>query len=192
MSAGAAGAAPLADGAQGAGEEQEGDHEYEHDASAESYGLEAAEKLGVMPERMFKTLVVKLDKAELAVGVVPVASMLNMKCMAKACGAKKAAMADPAEVQRATGYILGGVSPLGQKKRMPTVIDSSAGDFETVYVSAGRRGLDIELDPDAEWVVAPADLRSRSRNSAYLGETLTGRVKATFLRGRLTWRDEAE
>lgn len=122
-------------------------HEYEHDAKAESFGLEAAEKLGVDPQRMFKTLVVKLDGKALAVGVVPVSGMLNMKRMAKACGAKKAAMAGPPEVQRATGYVLGGVSPLGQKKRLKTIIDSTAGPFETVYVSAGRRGMDIELQP---------------------------------------------
>ena len=122
-------------------------HEYEHDESAESFGLEAAEKLGVDPDRMFKTLVVKLDKGPLAVGIVPVSCTLNMKRMAKACRAKKAAMATPAEVERATGYVLGGVSPLGQKKRMPTVIDETAGAFESVFVSAGRRGMDIELAP---------------------------------------------
>lgn len=84
----------------------------------------------------------------MAVGIVPVSSMLNMKHMAKACGAKKAAMASPAEVERATGYILGGVSPLGQKKRLNTVIDSSAGNFGTILVSAGKRGMDIELSPE--------------------------------------------
>jgi len=122
-------------------------HEYEHDASAESFGLEAAEKLGIAPERVFKTLVVKLDSRDLAVGIVPVALMLNMKRMAKAAGAKKAGMATPSEVQRSTGYVLGGVSPLGQKRRLKTVIDSTAEQFETVFVSAGRRGMDIELDP---------------------------------------------
>ena len=122
-------------------------HEYEHDASAESFGLEAAEKLGIAPERVFKTLVVKLDSRDLAVGIVPVSLMLNMKRMAKAAGAKKAGMATPSEVQRSTGYVLGGVSPLGQKRRLKTVIDSSAEQFETVFVSAGRRGMDIELDP---------------------------------------------
>ena len=127
-------------------------HEYEHDASAESYGMEAAEKLGIDPERVFKTLVVKLDGGQLAVGVVPVSAMLNMKRMAKACGAKKAAMASQAEVERSTGYILGGVSPLGQKNRLPTVLDATAEHFDTVLVSAGRRGMDIEL--------APADLKS--------------------------------
>lgn len=124
-------------------------HEYEHDPSAESYGLEAAEKLGIEPARMFKTLVVKLDKGTLAVGIVPVSSLLNLKRMAKACSAKKAAMAQPAEVERATGYVLGGVSPLGQKRRLPTVIDASAERFETVFVSAGKRGMDVELAPAA-------------------------------------------
>lgn len=123
-------------------------HEYQHDASSESFGLEAAEKLGIDPERVFKTLVVKLDKGQMAVGIVPVSSMLNMKRMAKACGAKKATMASPVEVERATGYVLGGVSPLGQKKRLKTVIDASAADFDTVFVSAGKRGMDIELKPE--------------------------------------------
>ena len=122
-------------------------HEYAHDASSESYGLEAAEKLGVPGEQVFKTLVVALDNKALAVGVIPVSSMLSMKLIAKATGAKKAAMADPADVERSTGYVLGGVSPLGQKKRLKTIIDSSAEKFATIYVSAGRRGLEIELSP---------------------------------------------
>ena len=122
-------------------------HEYTHDASRESYGLEAAEKLGVPGEQVFKTLVVALDNKALAVGVIPVSSMLSMKLIAKAAGAKKAAMADPADVERTTGYVLGGVSPLGQKKRLKTIIDSSAEKFATIYVSAGRRGLEIELSP---------------------------------------------
>lgn len=126
-------------------------HEYSHDPASASYGTEAAEKMGVDPSRVFKTLVVTVDGRELAVGVVPVSAMLSMKRIAKAAGAKKAAMADPAEVQRATGYVLGGVSPLGQKKRLKTFIDQSASDFDTVFVSAGRRGLEIEL--------APADLQ---------------------------------
>ena len=122
-------------------------HEYSHDASAESYGMEAADKLGLSPERVFKTLVVKLDGKDLAVAVIPVSSTLSMKLMAKAAGAKKAVMAEPQEVERATGYVLGGVSPLGQKKRLKTFIDTSAINFNTVYVSAGRRGLEIELAP---------------------------------------------
>ena len=123
-------------------------HEYDHDPSAPSFGLEAAEKLGVPPERVFKTLVVALDGKELAVGIIPVDAMLSMKLIAKAAGAKKAVMAQPADVERATGYVLGGVSPLGQKKRLRTFIDSSAEAFSTILVSAGRRGLDIELSPN--------------------------------------------
>ncbi len=123
-------------------------HEYHHDESAESYGLEAAEKMGVPEDRVFKTLVVSLDSKELAVGVIPVSSMLSMKLIAKAVGAKKAVMADKSDVERSTGYVLGGVSPLGQKRRLRTIIDSSAKNYSTVYVSAGRRGLEIELSPD--------------------------------------------
>ncbi|QBF81673.1 Cys-tRNA(Pro) deacylase [Shewanella maritima] len=123
-------------------------HEYQHDASSESYGLEASEKLGIAPEKVFKTLVVSLDSKELVVGIVPVNAKLCMKLIAKAVGAKKANMAEPSEVQRSTGYVLGGVSPLGQKKRLKTVIDASAQQQNTIYVSAGRRGLEIEISPD--------------------------------------------
>ena len=120
-------------------------HEYKHDSSSESYGLEAAEKIGVPETQVFKTLVVSLNNKELAVGIIPVSSMLSMKLIAKAVGAKKAEMAAQIEVERSTGYVLGGVSPLGQKKRLKTIIDSSAKNHATIYVSAGRRGLDIEL-----------------------------------------------
>lgn len=123
-------------------------HEYSHDPSSESYGLEAAEKLGVGEARVFKTLVVCLDGKELAVGVVPVSAMLSMKLVARAGGAKKAAMADKSDVERSTGYVLGGVSPLGQKKRLKTFIDTSAKNYTSIFVSAGRRGLEIELGPD--------------------------------------------
>ena len=123
-------------------------HEYDYDSSNESYGLEAAKKMGVPEARVFKTLVVSLDSKELAVGVIPVSSMLSMKRIARAAGAKKAAMATQSDVERSTGYVLGGVSPLGQKKRLKTIIDSSAKIHSTVYVSAGRRGLEIELCPD--------------------------------------------
>ena len=123
-------------------------HEYPHDPLSKSYGLEAAEKLAVPQASVFKTLIVSLDKKELAVGILPVASMLSMKLIAKAAGAKKAMMASQSEVERATGYILGGVSPLGQKKKLKTIIDSSALNHSTVYVSAGRRGLEIALDPN--------------------------------------------
>lgn len=120
-------------------------HEYLHDPAAASYGAEAAEKLGVPEDRVFKTLVVDLGNKELAVGVIPVAHKLSMKLIAKAAGAKKAAMAAVADVERSTGYVMGGVSPLGQKKRLRTVVDASARSFDTIYVSAGRRGLEIEL-----------------------------------------------
>lgn len=123
-------------------------HQYAHDPAHDSYGKEAAEQLGITEERVYKTLVVQLDKRSLTVAVIPVSSMLSMKQIAKAAGGKKAAMADKELVERTTGYVLGGVSPLGQKKRLLTVIDSSAKDFSTIFVSAGRRGLEIELNPD--------------------------------------------
>jgi Cys-tRNA(Pro)/Cys-tRNA(Cys) deacylase len=123
-------------------------HEYQHDPSAESYGLEAADKLDIARERVFKTLVVAIGDKELAVGVIPVSSKLNMKLMAKALGVKKVSMAETSDVERSTGYILGGVSPIGQKKRLKTVVDSSASVYPTIFVSAGRRGLEIELNPN--------------------------------------------
>ncbi|MFA5529253.1 MAG: Cys-tRNA(Pro) deacylase [Thiohalomonadaceae bacterium] len=123
-------------------------HAYEHDPSCAAYGTEAAEKMGVAATRVFKTLVVQLDGKVFAVGIIPVAAQLSMKLMAKAAGAKKATMADKQDVERITGYVLGGVSPLGQKRRLKSFIDASARPFPTVYVSAGRRGLEIELAPD--------------------------------------------
>jgi Cys-tRNA(Pro)/Cys-tRNA(Cys) deacylase len=122
--------------------------EYEHDANCDSYGKEAAEKLGLDEHRVFKTLVVSTGDNQLAVAVIAVPNMLSMKRMAKALGVKKAVMADKDDVLRSTGYVLGGVSPLGQKKRLKTVIDTSAKKFSTIYVSAGRRGLDLELNPE--------------------------------------------
>jgi Cys-tRNA(Pro)/Cys-tRNA(Cys) deacylase len=121
-------------------------HHYEHDSDHSSYGLEAVEKLAVTPERVFKTLVVKLDSTQLVVAILPVNSMLSMKSVAKAFGGRKAEMADKVAAQRSTGYVLGGVSPLGQKKPLKTVIDDSAQQHATIYVSAGRRGLEIELN----------------------------------------------
>lgn len=120
-------------------------HDYVHDSQAESYGLEAAEKLGIAAEQVFKTLVVQSETATLAVAIVPVNTTVNFKKMAKAIGCKKVQMAEPKQVERSTGYVLGGVSPLGQKKRLLTIIDSSAQAQATIYVSAGRRGLEIEL-----------------------------------------------
>ena len=122
-------------------------HEYKHDVGNSAYGLEAAEKLGLDPRQVFKTLVVKLDDRSLAVAILPVSGMLSMKAMAKALSGKKAELADKTEVERSTGYVLGGVSPLGQKKRLRTVIDSSAASLDSMFVSAGRRGLEIELTP---------------------------------------------
>lgn len=119
---------------------------YEHDPSAASYGLEAAEALGVDPERVFKTLLVSVD-GRLAVGIVPVAGQLDLKAVAAALGGKRAAMADPAAAERATGYVVGGISPVGQRRAHPTVLDVAATTFPTVLVSGGRRGLDVELAP---------------------------------------------
>lgn len=122
-------------------------HAYRHDPASESYGAEAAEKLGVPAARVFKTLVVRLDNHEFAVGVIPVSSMLSLKHIATVVGAKRAVMAAKPDVKRLTGYVIGGVSPLGQKKRLRTIVDASADGCSTIYVSAGRRGLEIELRP---------------------------------------------
>lgn len=121
-------------------------HAYDHDPKHESYGLEAAQALGVTPERVFKTLVAEVD-GSLTVGVVPVSRQLDLKALAAARGGKRARMADGAAAQRATGYVLGGISPLGQRGRLPLVIDDSVKRFDTVYCSAGRRGLEVELAP---------------------------------------------
>ncbi|MFE9247529.1 Cys-tRNA(Pro) deacylase [Streptomyces sp. NPDC007088] len=138
-------------------------HAYEHDPAHPSYGEEAAEAMGVSPERVFKTLVAEVDGA-LTVAVVPVAGSLDLKALAAAVGGKRAVMADPAAAERTTGYVRGGISPLGQRKRLPTVVDASAQGFGTICVSAGRRGLEVEL--------APADLVA-----------LTGAVLAPVGRG---------
>lgn len=130
-------------------------HSYQHDSDVDSYGDEAVKALGISGLQVFKTLVVELNTSELAVAVVPVGTQLNLKAVAKACHAKKAVMAKPIQVERASGYVLGGVSPLGQKKSLKTLIDESAQEFSTIYVSAGRRGLEIEL--------SPSDLASLSR-----------------------------
>ena len=125
-------------------------HEYAHDPRAGSYGLEASEALGLPPERVFKTLVAAVDGGALAVGVIPVDRQLDLKSLAAAVGGKKAVMAEVAAAERATGYVAGGISPVGQKKRLPVVLDSSALELATMFCSAGRRGLEIEI--------APADL----------------------------------
>ncbi len=124
-------------------------HRYQHDPAAVSYGLEAAHALAVPAERVFKTLLADVD-GNLIVAVVPVVGSLDLKALAAASGGKRASMAASAAAERATGYLVGGISPFGQRRRLPTVVDKSATDFDTVYVSAGRRGLDLEL--------APADL----------------------------------
>ncbi|MFJ9419499.1 Cys-tRNA(Pro) deacylase [Streptomyces sp. NPDC101227] len=138
-------------------------HSYEHDPAAASYGEEAAEALGVAPEQVFKTLLAEVD-GTLTVAVVPVSGSLDLKALAAAVGGKRATMADPAAAERSTGYVLGGISPLGQRKRLRTVVDASAGGRATVCVSAGRRGLEVEL--------APADLVA-----------LTGALLAPIARG---------
>ncbi|MGW4734137.1 Cys-tRNA(Pro) deacylase [Streptomyces shenzhenensis] len=121
-------------------------HAYEHDPAHPSYGEEAAEALGVAADRVFKTLVADVDGA-LTVAVVPVAGSLDLKALASAVGGKRATMADPALAERATGYVRGGISPLGQRKRLRTVLDESASAHTTICVSAGRRGLEVELSP---------------------------------------------
>ncbi|MET9067994.1 Cys-tRNA(Pro) deacylase [Streptosporangium sandarakinum] len=138
-------------------------HPYEHDANAQAYGEEAADALGVPYERIFKTLVAEVEGG-LAVAVVPVAGKLDLKAFAAALGSKRAAMADAAKVERVTGYVVGGISPLGQRRPLPTVVDDSALGFETIYFSAGRRGLQIET--------APAELvRLTSAVTAPIGKT---------------------
>lgn len=122
-------------------------HSYVHDPRAESFGMEAATALGVEPGRVFKTLMAVIDK-ELCVGVVPVMGSLDLKALADAVGGKRAQMADAAQAQRATGYVIGGISPVGQKKAHRTVIDRTASQWSTIFVSGGRRGLEAELHPD--------------------------------------------
>ena len=135
-------------------------HEYEHDPKAESYGLEAAERLGVDPARVFKTLVADLD-GTLEVAVVPVAAQLDLRAL----GGKRSRMAEPRDVERTTGYVLGGVSPLGQRRPLATTVDSSALDHDTVFISAGRRGLELELDPRDLVRLTAASVRAIARQA---------------------------
>ena len=123
------------------------EHEYSHDPNSTSFGLEAAEKLGVDPHRVFKTLIANVDET-FAVAIFPVSQQVSLKSLSRTLGAKRATMADPAHAARLTGYVVGGISPLGQKRLLTTVIDTSAKDFETILVSGGRRGFDIELSPN--------------------------------------------
>lgn len=140
-------------------------HPYEHDPAAASYGLEAAEALGLDPAQVFKTLLAQAD-GRLVVGVVPVTGQLDLKALAAAVGAKKATMADPGDAERVTGYVVGGISPIGQKRRLDTVVDDSALEHETVYVSGGRRGLDLGLAPnDLIRVCAARSTRIRRSSS---------------------------
>lgn len=135
---------------------------YEHDPAADNFGLEAAAALGLPPEQVFKTLLVDTGVG-LAVGIVPVDGHLDLKAMAGALGVKSVTMADPAAAERSTGYVVGGISPIGQKRRLPTVLDTSADSFPTVFVSGGRRGFDIELAPADLVLVTGAVLASIGR-----------------------------
>ncbi len=121
-------------------------HVYEHDPGAPSYGIEAAQRLGLDPAAVLKTLLVEVDR-RLVVGIVPVSGQLDLKALAVAVGGKKATMAAPAAAERATGYVVGGISPLGQKKRLTTVLDASVLERPRVYVSGGKRGLDLGVAP---------------------------------------------
>lgn len=122
-------------------------HPYEHDAASDlSYGLEAAAALGVAPEQVFNTLCAYVDD-HLSVGIVPVSGMLDLKALAHTLGGKRAEMAPPADAERSSGYVVGGISPIGQRKALPTALDETAELYDTIYVSGGRRGLDIGLSP---------------------------------------------
>tara|TARA_R110000782_G_scaffold167402_2_gene259636 strand:+ start:192 stop:683 length:492 start_codon:yes stop_codon:yes gene_type:complete len=138
-------------------------HRYDHDPKVQSYGSEAADKLGLDPARVFKTLLVTSENGELLVAVVPVIGMLDLKALATAAKVKKTAMANPAAAQRSTGYLLGGISPLGQKKALRTFIDSSATQWSSLYVSGGRRGLEIELMPQQLALQTGAQIASLAR-----------------------------
>ena len=123
-------------------------HPYEHNRSADSYGEEAALALGLDPDRVLKTLITSLDDRQLAVAMLPVSKRLDLKAFAAAADSKKARIADGKDAERVTGYVVGGISPLGQKKPLPAILDESALKYDTIYVSGGKRGLQIELAPD--------------------------------------------
>jgi Cys-tRNA(Pro)/Cys-tRNA(Cys) deacylase len=139
------------------------EHAYVHDRGVSSYGREAADALGLDPEQVFKTLLTVVDRS-LVVGIVPVSAQLDLKAVAAAVGARKATMADPVDAERATGYVVGGISPIGQRKRLTTVLDESALAFDQVYVSGGRRGLDLGLAP-ADLVRATGAVVARIRRT---------------------------
>ena len=155
-------------------------HPYEHDAtSSTSYGSEAAAALGLSPDRVFKTLVADVDGA-LVVAVVPVSGSLDLKALARVVGGKKAAMAAQPAAERSTGYVVGGISPIGQRQRLRTVVDATASDHETVFVSAGKRGVDVELAPSDLVAMTAAtvgdDRRVASVSQAADPEGLAGRA----------------
>jgi len=135
-------------------------HEYKHDCETSSYGEEAALKLNISQAQVFKTLLVELGSKELIVAVLPVANKLSLKSVASYFKQKKAIMADKDDAQRSTGYLLGGISALGQKKRLKTIIDKSALNFNSIYISAGKRGLEIELNPNDLSKILNADFES--------------------------------
>ena len=141
---------------------------YDHDPAAESFGLEAAAALGVEPERVLKTLLVNVDAStgsgRLVVGIVPVSGQLDLKAVAAAVGGKRAEMADPRLAERTTGYVVGGISPVGQRKQLPTVVDASALEYASVLVSGGKRGLDLELAPQDLVRVTAATVAPISRS----------------------------
>lgn len=122
-------------------------HKYKHDPKVSNYGLEAADKLNLDASRVYKTLLVEISPKELIVNIIPVNKSLNLKAVASFFKSKNAVMANKDEAQKATGYLLGGISAFGQKKKHRTLLDSSAKDFETIYISGGKRGLDIEVNP---------------------------------------------
>jgi Cys-tRNA(Pro)/Cys-tRNA(Cys) deacylase len=156
-------------------------HPYSHDHRATSYGAEAAAALGVPAERVFKTLIVSVD-GELVTAVVPVVGQLNLKALAEAVGGKRAEMAQTAAAERATGYVIGGISPIAQRKNLPVVIDSSALDRETVYCSAGQRGLQVELAPDDLVLATGAKIASIARPLSAALRPARTRVSLRFLR----------